>query len=38
LPRHVDHPATGIANADTVSVKRIDANTVEAKQKKDGKV
>src|SRR5215470_4916587 len=33
-----DYPATGIANADTVSVKRIDANTVEAMQKKDGKV
>jgi hypothetical protein len=33
-----DYPATGIANADTVSVKRIDANTVETVQKKDGKV
>ena len=33
-----DYPATGIANADTVSVRRIDANTVETKQKKDGKV
>lgn len=33
-----DYPATGIANADTVSVKRIDANTVETLQKKDGKV
>jgi hypothetical protein len=33
-----DYPATGIANADTVSVKRIDANTVETTQKKDGKV
>ena len=33
-----DYPATGIANADTVSVKRIDANTVETMQKKDGKV
>lgn len=33
-----DYPATGIANADTVSVKRIDANTVEVMQKKDGKV
>lgn len=32
-----DYPATGIANADTVSVKRIDANTVETLQKKDGK-
>lgn len=33
-----DYPATGIANADAVSVKRIDANTVETMQKKDGKV
>ena len=33
-----DYPVTGTANADTVSVKRIDANTVETKQKKDGKV
>jgi len=33
-----DYPVTGIPNADTVSVKRIDANTVEAVQKKDGKV
>src|SRR5215470_8193919 len=33
-----DHPATGIANADSVSVRRIDANTVETLQKKDGKV
>src|SRR4029077_5263847 len=33
-----DYPATGVANADTVSVKRIDANTVETRQKKDGKV
>jgi hypothetical protein len=33
-----DYPATGIANADTVSVKRTDANTVETLQKKDGKV
>ena len=33
-----DYPATGIANADTVSVKRIDVNTVETMQKKDGKV
>jgi hypothetical protein len=33
-----DYPATGIANADTVSVKRIDPNTVETLQKKDGKV
>ncbi len=33
-----DYPATGIVNADTVSMKRIDANTTETKQKKDGKV
>jgi hypothetical protein len=33
-----DYPATGIANADTVSMKRIDANTIETMQKKDGKV
>jgi hypothetical protein len=33
-----DYPATGAPNADTVSVKRIDANTVETMQKKDGKV
>src|SRR5260370_6132057 len=32
-----DYPATGIPNADTVSAKRIDANTVETLQKKDGK-
>src|SRR5215469_10336248 len=31
-----DHPATGIANADSVFVRRIDANTVEILQKKDG--
>lgn len=33
-----DYPATGIANADTVSAKRIDANTIETMQKKAGKV
>jgi hypothetical protein len=33
-----DHPATGIADADSVSVRRIDRNTVETLQKKDGKV
>src|SRR5262249_42193051 len=33
-----DHPATGIANADAVSLKRIDASTIETLQKKDGKV
>ena len=33
-----DYPATGIANAGTVSMKRIDANTIETMQKKNGKV
>jgi hypothetical protein len=33
-----DYPATGVANADSVSVRRIDANTVETVQKRDGKV
>jgi hypothetical protein len=33
-----DYPATGIANADAVSLKRIDASTIETLQKKDGKV
>lgn len=33
-----DYPAKGIPNADSVLVKRIDANTVETMQKKDGKV
>jgi len=33
-----DYPATGIANADAVSLTRIDANTNETLQKKDGKV
>ena len=33
-----DYPATGAANTDSVSVKRIDANTTETLQKKDGKV
>ena len=33
-----DYPATGIANADAVSLKRIDANTIETQQKKGGKV
>jgi hypothetical protein len=33
-----DYPATGVVNADSVSVKRIDANTIETVQKKDGKV
>lgn len=33
-----DYPATGIANADMVSVRRVDANTIETMEKKDGKV
>jgi len=33
-----DYPGTGIANADAVSLKRIDADTIETLQKKDGKV
>lgn len=33
-----DYPATGSANADAVSVRRIDPNTLETLQKKDGKV
>jgi hypothetical protein len=33
-----DYPANGMANADSVSLKRIDANTIETQQKKDGKV
>ena len=33
-----DYSATGIANADAVSLKRIDANTIETLQKKGGKV
>jgi hypothetical protein len=33
-----DYPTTGIASADTVSMKRIDANTIETMQKKNGKV
>jgi hypothetical protein len=46
-PIHVQYSAkfdgkaysvTGVANADSVSVKRIDADTVETVQKKDGKV
>jgi hypothetical protein len=32
-----DYPVTGLVNADSVSVKRIDASTVETTQKKDGK-
>jgi hypothetical protein len=34
-----DYPATGIeGGADSVSVRRIDANTIETMQKKDGKI
>jgi len=33
-----DYPTTGMPNADTVSVKRIDSNTVETTQKKAGQV
>jgi len=33
-----DYPTTGVANADSISVKRIDASTIETQQKKDGKV
>ncbi len=33
-----DYPVTGLPNADTVSVKRIDADTIEATMKKGGQV
>ena len=33
-----DYPAAGSPNVDAVSIKRIDANTIETLQKKDGKV
>ena len=33
-----DYPITGMPTVDTVSVKKIDANTVERTDKKDGKV
>jgi hypothetical protein len=33
-----DYPLTGSQNADTVSLKRIDARTTERTDKKDGKV
>jgi len=33
-----DYPASGIAGADVVSVKRVDTNTIETMEKKDGKV
>jgi hypothetical protein len=32
-----DYPLTGVPNADTISVKRIGANTIETTWKKDGK-
>ena len=32
-----DYPATGLSNVDSISIKRIDANTIETVQKKDGK-
>jgi hypothetical protein len=33
-----DNPTTGVANTDTIAVKRVDANTSEATLKKGGKV
>ena len=33
-----DHPLKGVEDADTVSVKRIDSNTIERTDKKAGKV
>ena len=33
-----DYPVTGAPNADAVSVKRIDANTIESTMKKGGQV
>jgi hypothetical protein len=33
-----EYPISGVPNADMVSVKRIDANTVESTQKKGGQV
>jgi len=33
-----DYPATGLPNADTISLSRIDTNTIEALAKKEGKV
>src|SRR5262245_14043989 len=33
-----DYPLAGVSNADTVSLKRIDARTSERTDKKDGKV
>src|SRR5450432_4455030 len=31
-----DYPITGVPNADTISAKRIDANTIQTTVKKDG--
>ncbi|PYV39963.1 MAG: hypothetical protein DMG06_21630 [Acidobacteria bacterium] len=33
-----DYPATGLPTADTIALKRVDANTIEAVAKKAGKV
>ena len=33
-----EYPVTGLPNADMISAKRIDANTIQTQQKKDGKV
>jgi hypothetical protein len=33
-----DSPVTGVPNADTVSVKRVDANTIQSTLKKGGEV
>ena len=33
-----DYPATGLPGADTISMKKIDDNTIETVSKKDGKV
>jgi len=33
-----DNPTTGVANTDTIAVKRVDANTTESTLKKGGKV
>src|SRR5260370_28043511 len=33
-----DYPITGVPNADTISVKRIDANTIQSTSNKGGQV
>jgi hypothetical protein len=33
-----DYPITGVPNTDTISVKRIDANTIQSTSKKGGEV